>query len=180
MKAISYGAAITMAILFIGCPTRSLFPLFSEKNVEFKPELIGTWSLEQDGSTLSFAKSGKKSYTVVFKDKKEEKVYQVQMGRLGKFRFLDSFPAKDKSDYHMIPTHIISKIKLDGDTLQISFLESDRLRDPIDAHKLNVAHVRRNNEIILTASTGELQDLVIRLADDVEAFPKPDAFIRVK
>ena len=179
MKAISYGAAIAMSILLTGCPTRSLFPLFSEKDVKFKPELIGTWSLEQDGSTLSFEKSSEKSYTVVFKDKKEE-VYHVQMGRLGKFWFLDSSPAKDESDYHMIPTHIISKIKLDGDTLQISFLESDRLRDLIDAHKLNVAHVHRNNEIILTASTGELQDLVLRLADDEEAFPKPDSFVRVK
>jgi hypothetical protein len=170
-----------MSFFMIGCPTRSLFPLFSEKEVVFNPALIGTWSGEDDEGTFSFVQSGEKGYTVTMRDEKGEKeVYSASLGRLGKYWFMDSSPASDERDYHLITAHLITKIQLDGDTLRMSLLESDWLRGMIDEKKLSIAHVRRDGEIILTASTEELQALLRRIAKDQKAFPDPIILARMK
>jgi len=50
----------------------------------------------------------------------------------------------------------------------------------IDAKKLSIVHVRRDNDIILTATTEELSALVLRFAEDDKAFPNPGLLIRTK
>jgi len=181
MKRIKLIVAVGMSLLMIGCPTRSLFPLFSEKDIVFNPALIGTWAGEEDEGTFSFVQSGEKGYTVTMRDEKGgTEVYNASLGRLGKYWFMDSSPANDERDYHLITAHLITKIQLDGDTLQMSLLESDWLRDMIETKKLSIAHVRRDGEIILTASTEELQALLLRIARDEKAFPDPIILARMK
>jgi hypothetical protein len=106
--------------------------------------------------------------------------YRVQLGRLGKFWFIDSSPLKSEDDHHLLQAHILSRIWLNGDTLRVASIESDWLREMIDAKKLSISHVRRDNDIILTATTQELQQLVLRFAEDDKAFPSPGVLIRTK
>ncbi len=180
MSRIKYFLAVGIAFLIMGCPARSLFPLFAEKDLEYDPGLIGTWMDNKNG-TITFQKAGEKSYKMVFLEQKENSEgYRVQLGRLGTFLFFDSYPLKEGSDHHTLATHILSRVWLNGDTLRIASLESDWLRDMIDAKKITIAHVRRDGDIILTATTDELQQLALLFAEDNKAFPSPDILIRMK
>jgi hypothetical protein len=77
-----------------------------------------------------------------------------------------------------LPTHVITRIWLAGDTLKTASLEGDYLKDAMAAGKLTVPHVQDGNDILLTASTKELQQLVLRLAEVDAAFPDPSVLIR--
>ncbi len=181
MDRIRIFAVFGIAFFMFGCPARSLFPLFADKDIVFNTALVGTWAGKDDEQTFSFKQSGEKGYTVTMRDENgEEDVYAARLGRLGKSWFIDSSPVKDGRDFHLISTHLTTKIQLEGDTLRMSLLESDWLREMIDAGKINVPHVFRDNEIILTATTKELQALVLRYAEDDKAFPDPIVLVRVK
>jgi hypothetical protein len=80
----------------------------------------------------------------------------------------------------MIAIHNIVKMSLEGDTLRMAMLEGDWLKKMIDSSKLKVSHVLLENDPILTVSTEELQQLVLRIAEDRDAFPNPGKFIRMK
>ena len=126
---------------------------------------------------LKIEQAGEKSYKAIFEETAEPgksgaiASYTLQLGKVGKYWFLDSTPAEEpKVDHHFIKTHLITKMRLEGDALCISTLEADRLKELIDAGTLNISHVKRGNEILLTASPEELQKLVLRLAEDEKAF----------
>lgn len=182
MKWLKYFLPIVFILLLAGCPARSLFPLFSTKDIVFNPSLLGTWSDSGANETYTFQRSGEKSYNVIFFEQQSGNttVYRAQLGRLGKLWFLDSYPAKGPQDYHLIPAHIISRISLNGDTLRIASLESDWLRQMIDSRELEIEHVRIDGDVILSASTEALKDLVQRFAEDSDAFPNPGTLIRLK
>jgi hypothetical protein len=165
-----------VALLSLGCPVRSIFPLFNEKDLMLNKNLVGTW-IGKD-ALLKIDQSGEKDYRGTFIETDEpgkngkSTSYAVLAGKVGKYWFLDSTPDSDPKDHHLLKSHVISKVQLEGDGLSMSSLEGDRLRELIDAGTLKVSHVRRNNEIILTASPEELQKLVLQLADDEKAFPE--------
>lgn len=180
MKPATYFFAVGLALLCIGCPTRSLFPLFTEKDLVFPPEIIGSWT-NGKGEIYSFQKMGDKGYEVEWRDEKGNTgTYKIQIGKLGKSLFLDSYPGNKDIDHHLLSTHIISKVSIDGDVFRLASLESDWLKKMIDGDKLTIAHVKLHDDIILTATTEELQQLVLRYADDDGAFPKPAELTRMK
>lgn len=180
MATLKYFLAACLAVVSLGCPTRSLFPLFAEKDLASIPAIIGTWG-DAKGEAFTFQSAGDNGYDVVSRDKDGvTALYKVQLRKLGKSWFLDSYPGGKGNDHHLIRAHIISRIWVDGDSLRVASLESDWLRQMIDSGKLTIAHVKLNNDIILTASTEELQSLVLRYADDEQAFPKSPALARMK
>ncbi|MDE3057798.1 MAG: hypothetical protein KGJ59_07570, partial [Bacteroidota bacterium] len=108
-------------------------------------------------------------------------VYAVQLGKLGNSWFLDSFLSGNAGDFHLISMHIISKVEFQSaDSFIVSLLESDWLKKKIDDRSVTIDHVERDGDVILTATTVELQQLVTRYADDSGAFPNPGEFVRVK
>ena len=181
MKTVRYTVTMGMTLFLMGCPVRSLFPLFAEKDVVFNLGLVGTWSETDKKVTYFFQKEEGKNYVAIVCDEKgDTSQYTAQLGQLSKFWFLDSYPGKDASDYQMIPTHVISRMWLNGDTLRFASLESDYVKKLIETGKITIPHVSLKEDIILTASSDELQQLVLRLAEDDQAFPKPTILIRVK
>lgn len=171
MKYYFFALFITFAFIFSGCPARSLNPLFTEQEVIYNPAMIGTW-VNVDVS-ITFTKSSDKNYRAVYADlkTKDSLVYIVQLGKIGETWFLDSYPAENSQDDHMVAAHMISKIWFEKNQLYISTLESDWLKKMIDGKRLKIPHVRRKHEIILTASTVTLQQLVSKFGDNKEAFP---------
>ena len=187
MNKLKYFLAFSIAFLIVGCPVRSVFSLFGEKDLVFNPSLLGTWMDTKSEDTYTFQKSGDKGYTVILREhketgsKSESVTFKVQLGQLGKFWFLDSSPAGDSPDYHMMPTHLITKMSLVADTLRLVSLEADGLKKMIESGKLKIAHVNHDGDILLTGTTAELQEVVLRLAEDETVFPEPAGkLVRVK
>ncbi len=180
MKAIRFLSVVLITALFGGCPARSLHPLFTDQEAVFNPSLIGTW--ETDDEAYTFEKLKEKNYQLVIRSKKENDstIYVVWLGKIGSQWFLDSYPIVNSDEHHYMSVHLFTRMKLAGDTLRLASLEADWISKMIDEKKMKIAHVRRDNEIILTASTKELQQWMGTIAENSEAFPNENAFARMK
>lgn len=180
MKAYRVFPVILIAALFAGCPARSLHPLFTDQEAVYNPSLIGTW--ETDDETYTFEKLKEKNYQLVIRSKTESDstIYVVWLGKVGSQWFLDSYPIVNSDEYHYLSTHVFTKMTLAGDTLRLASLEGDWLSKMIDQKKMKIAHVRRDSEVILTASTKELQQWIGTIAEYGEPFPNEDVFVRVE
>ncbi len=186
----SYIALIMIVSLLIaGCPARSLQPLFTEKEKSFNPALIGTWAIENE--TYTFAQASANSYTVSYYEYAEKSIpgkrqagdsatYVVHLGKIGEHWFFDSYPIKNASNHHLLSTHIFSQMSLEADTLRFAPLEADWLSKMIKAGTIKISHTMKDDDIILTASTEELQELMRTIGGNSEAFPNPGKLVRVK
>lgn len=180
MNAFRFFSAVLIAVSFAGCPARSLHPLFTDQDAVFNPSLIGTW--EVDDETYTFEKLKEKNYQLVIRSKNENDsaVYVVWLGRIGSQWYLDSYPIVNSDEHHYLSVHVFTRMKLDGDTLRLASLEADWISKMIDEKKTRIAHVRRDNEVILTASTKELQQWMGSIAENSEAFPDENAFSKAR
>jgi len=197
MNRTKYVAVLIIIILIAGC-VRSLYPLFTEDDIIFNPKLIGTWSETDGKNTWIFQKSGEKNYELRYfqaeygdvlgkMERGDTAKFIAQLGKLGKYYFLDISPGETNTkvkngfyNFHLLPVHSISRIWLEGDTVRLSLLDNDWLKRMIDNNAFKISHSRISDQIILTASTEELQDFVVRYAENNKAFPKPGELHRVK
>ena len=184
-----------MLLLFVvmmasGC-LRSIHPLYSDNDLVYRRELLGTWVDEDTAGTWTFTRTGEKRYKLTHRQKgyqqgfiRSETVpgdsatFEVHLAQFGDFLFMDLFPEplerrNDLCKVHWIPVHTFSRVWLENDALKMSMLSGDWLRAMIDEGKLKIGHERIEDEIVLTASTDVLQKLVISFANDPEAFPEP-------
>lgn len=189
---------VTLIALAISGCVRSLYPLFMEQDLIFKDELLGRWKEKDGKNTWIFEKGENKNY--ILKHYEEEFTlspgnkttgdtvnFKAQLGKLGKYYFIDIYPDKpntkvknDFYNFHLLPVHTISRVWLTGDTLKLSMLDNDWLAKMIDNNSFKIKHARLNEQLILTASTQELQNLVVKYANNTKAFPKPGELFRIK
>lgn len=180
MKLHRFILLIAVTMLFAGCPARSFNPLFTDQDALFNTALIGSW--ESEGETYTFEKLKEKNYklSIHSNTSTDSSLYVVQSGKIGSWWFLDSYPLANSDEHHYLSVHLITKMTIAGDTLRLASLEADWLAKMIGEKKLQIAHIKRDNEIILTASTKELQQLVATIGGNKEAFPNPGIFVRVR
>jgi hypothetical protein len=161
-------------------PIPSLHPLYTEKDLVFDPPLVGRWiGADSDGhDTLTFWKSGEKSYRTIFSEKSTTIKYTVHLVRLGSFLFFDALPS-DSPEGGFLPTHSFYRIQLEGDILSVAYLDEDWLKRMIGQGEVDIRHELVDNTIVLTASTRDLQEFIVKYADDAKAFPDPGRFRRL-
>ncbi len=190
MRKIRVVFAIALSAMILGCPARFLQPLFSGKDITYNPALVGAWGDGED--TYTFKKANDNNYEIFFTEQKPNDItghlevgsdtmsFIGQLGRLGKTWFLDTYPTRETDDFHLLPTHIIFKMQLEGDTLRLASLEGDWLKKTIKTHHLKVQYALVNGDIIMTGPTREIQEIVRGFANDPNAFPNPERFARIK
>ena len=160
-----------MIMLFVvGCgPAMSLHPLCTNEEVIFNPELIGRWGAN-NGENWIFRQTEDDIYgvTVMFDSKDDSLTLEGRLLQLGNHMFMDvTSSVSDVADFLAIPVHVFLKLSLEGDTLGIAYLDDSWL----DENREEIKHEKVDKHgIILTASTGELQDFVLKHAEDTEAF----------
>ena len=161
-----------------GCFVLSVHPLYFEKDLVFESGLVGTWGEKEHEKDLSelwiFKKSGDKSYQLIIKDQDEEGFFEAHLLKLGDYLFLDLYPEEpeESSEFykmHVIPAHSFILVSLEGHVLQLGFFDLDWLEENIEQNKIIIKHERRDDTIVLTASTEELQEFVLKYVE--EAFP---------
>lgn len=171
-------AAVTVA--FAGCPARSIHPLFLDTDIQFDPALLGTWKSGDDSYT--FSPSTDKAYRTVIRSLStdDSSVYTVLTGTVGRHRYLDSYPYVDADEHHYLSVHVFTLMTLNGDTLMMASFENDWLEQQIEAKKISIPHIKRGQEIILTATTKELQKMLRAVDGDSLAFPNRTVYTRSK
>ncbi len=171
-------ATLAMMGVLAGCTVRSLQPLFTEENLTFDPQLVGTWAEEREKETWTLQQSRDKAYELTFHDEGQTSQYDAHLVKLSEFLFLDIYP-KGVDEAFSVPAHIFIQVRREGDALQVAALNPDWVKERIAAKKVTIAHVLvperpfgdSRSSIVLTAPTKELQKLVLKYARNTKAFP---------
>jgi hypothetical protein len=170
-----------IALFVVSCLVTSVHPLYTEKDLTFIPELLGTW---ENDDVWIFEQSGKNAYELTIKEQDNAKVgvYEAHLVKLGKFLFLDLYPdeteIEDFNDIHLVPTHSFWRVEIEKDVLRMAYIDYDWLEEMIDKKKVSIAHVRLEDRIVLTVPTQELQKFVLKYAEDTDAFPESEEMHR--
>jgi len=185
--------APALVLVMTGC-VRSLHPLFTEQDLVFDSALLGTWTDKKTQDTWTFQQSGPQSYQLTLhpheagflRQPGEPAGFEAHLVRLGEYLFLDTSPelpeiVNDFYNFHLIQSHVVSRILIEGDVLRIALLNSDWFEDKFAGGELDIATEKVNGiaaekvdeGFVITASTRELQKFYEKYSEDTEAFPEP-------
>lgn len=175
MRAIKLMVALGLVAFMAGC-VPSLHPLFTEEDLVYDPALVGTWAEKEGEDICTFRKSGENAYDLIYTEEGVPARFDAHLVRIGEFLFLDTYPGEPdiKNGFylvHLVPAHTFLRIWIEGDVLRYAMLDLDWLKKMIAEKKVDIAHEQVDGDILLTASTKELQEFFLKYADDDKAFP---------
>jgi hypothetical protein len=171
---------LTLVLGMTGCFVLSVHPLYFDNDLVFESGLVGTWGEKAHEKDLSelwiFKKSGDKSYRLIIRDEEEgEGMFEAHLLKLGDYMFLDLYPEEPETgsefyNMHVIPAHSFIRVSLEGHVLRLGFFDLDWLKKNIEEGKVSIKHERRDDTIVLTASTKELQEFVLKHIEEAFVF----------
>ena len=173
-------------LLLAGC-LPSLHPLYNDKTLIFKEELVGKWMVD-DGGFWQFTRVGEKEYEMRICDDQQGEIgrFSAHLIEIKGFMFLDLFPntkpLEDLDDFykiHILPVHTFMKVDQINPNLRLRMIDYDKVEKMIENDPNVIKHeVVDDDRIVLTASTEELQNFVIEHAETI--FSDETSAIRLK
>jgi len=160
-----------LAVVLGGC-VPSLHPLFTENELVFDVNLVGIWAADSN-ETWEFKPAGKK-YECVYVDK-NSKIgrFSGGLGKLGNDMFLDIYPSElnlTENDFykaHFLPAHTFLKMHLTKNSLELRVMNPDNFDKLIKSDPNIIKYEQpENGGVVLTASTKELQDFILKYGID--------------
>jgi hypothetical protein len=164
----------------------SLEPFYADVDLQSDSRLNETWTDKEGDVTFAFEqgreKGKEKVYELVVKEKDGEQQvsgkFEVRLVQLGAFWFLDIYPKSSEgvSEFyrmHFIRAHTITRVEIKQDSIQMAFLSASWLKARIKENSVDTPYVKANDALLLTGTTEELQELVLRYANDDQAFADP-------
>ena len=179
-------AAAALTLILGGCVT-SLQPLFTEKDLVFDPALIGIWGDNED-MTWCFekqtkgAQDGDTAYRLVVTQKEVTSPMLAGLGKIGEHRFLCLYPDLEEikerklGDLYqaaLIPGYLIAKITQEGPTLEVALLNHSWVQKFVEKDPKAIRHEKVEGRVILSAPTEELQQFLLKHADQKELWEEP-------
>ena len=186
--------------LLSGCePVNSVYPLYKSEDSVLDARLVGAWQHakpendDDKDARWYFSESGdKKSYDFKWgaAGAKGGFLASARLVRLGNVMFID-FEGDDckASDveqkdnlmaFPVISTHMMGRIWLTDQTLEIHFLKDDWVKAQVKAGRFPLANLDVEGTPILTAKTEELRKFMQEHAEDQEALSENFSFVRGK
>jgi hypothetical protein len=185
---------IVLTAFLGGCATYSVHPFYKPDEDTLEPGLVGMWAVEDTKITIQANKGG--TYEAVFANSSShgDCPYEVRLIRVGKNLFADAIfddasPKGKDIDlpYGAAALHILLRLSLNRDVLSMARLNHDWLVNQLQAKKLTVAHEymdenedRSHSNILLTASSADLQKFIQQISDSPDAFEEPVIMQRQK
>ena len=205
-----------LALSSTACLT-SLHPWFTREDLVVEPALTGTWvDAAEPDTTWTFTRRDDTSYALI--DTRSESrpnpfnkaaaepkkivttPLTARLMRLGEARYLDLCAGDEWTDssmlgYLLVNSHGLARIRLDGDTLRLAFLDEDRLETLLREKRIILPHEivddsggadhppaiihSSGRRVLLTAPTGELQKFLVKYASDDSAFEAEELMRRM-
>ena len=174
---------LALALLVAGCIVTSVHPLYFEEGVVYDQTLLGTWSEKGENEAWLFKKAEGNTYQLFIFDEESSGEFEARLVRLGDYLFLDIFPKAQQSgnvlyNLHTVPMHSFMKVSIEEDFLHLAPLDKEWFDEMIKQEKITIKHEKRDDLCVLTASTGELQEFVLKYADDEDVFEFGDLYRR--
>jgi len=199
MKKISILLGFTFLLIFLSSCLTTLHPIFTEKDLAYDPKLIGTWNIEREGSkerviitNLATENSlelpgnisdiKEKGYLISYQHEqgKNPERYIAFLARIGKYLYFDYYPADKKEDQkldefagaHWVKMHTSYRVEILNDgSFELSQLDGSYVNSLIDQKKIRISYeTAADDNIVITASTSELQQYLIKYSDEPEAY----------
>ena len=159
---------IVLSILLCGC-VPSLYPLYTDEDVIFDPNLVGVWSEKDAKDKWAFSQEDNKTYKLVYTDEKGlPGEFIVHLVNVQDRLFLDLFPAdpnlKENDFYkaHLLPAHTFMKVEHINATLRMAPMNPDWLNKYLEDHPDAIAHEKVDDRIVLTAKPKVIQAFLIK------------------
>jgi len=173
-KVMILGAVV---ILCAGC-VPSLHPLYTDLDLRQNSKLPGIWVNDDNTEVWEFSLAADSvSYALIYTDKNDAKHFEAHLLELDGIRYLDTYPSEEiNNDFykiHLVPAHIFGKIEFLSDSLRLSLIDPDWLKDMITKGDIKIAHEQLDGGLVLTAPTGDLQRMIKAHAKDPKAFAEP-------
>ena len=186
-----------LMVLFLlaggGCVVRSLHPLYTNKDLVFDPALLGEWTPKDSNASWTFTKRSEKQYTVVVHSNEDNQkaVFIGHLARINGVLFLDIVPdgsarEGDPYDGTMLPVHLFARVLRIQPTLQVALLNVGWLEEHLKENPAAIKHEKvkdadvEGDQIVLTASSEDLQRFLIAHLKTTGAFHEPMEFTRPK
>ena len=187
-----------LAGLLGGClPVMSLHPLYTKEDVVFDEKLTGIW-VDDSENTWEFRGVDKpgKAYELIYTDNESNKgSFVAHLAKLESRLFLDlypsEFPCGEMEDpnkvawpYNMfffVPAHMFIKINSIEPQLRMQSMDNDDFKKLLEENPNAIKHEivkDYDGEIVLTASTKELQAFVLKYANDNRVFSEETVLSR--
>jgi hypothetical protein len=163
-----------------GCMVVSINPLFTENDLVFDEQLVGTW--EEDHNQMVVEKGTDGSYHMTYVEDDERTDYRLSLLKLGDQFFWDMQPLEEPSDddFLLLQTHLAVRVSVDEDNLTMAILDGDWLKRGLKQGTIQVDHQVLEDRVVLTGSTAELQTFFRSIAGNKQAFSDPAVYRRVK
>ena len=187
-----------LAALLGGCvPVMSLHPLYTEKDVVFEERLLGRWVDDPNSPEITWEfdriEEPNNAYNLVFSDEESKKgSFVAHLVRLQNKLFLDVYPSEPPweiedpnklelpyNSFFLIPAHTFIKIDFNGPKLKMWSTNDEEMEKLLKEEPNAVKHTFIEDRLILTAPTKELQNFVLKYADDKRVF-KSEIVLRRK
>ncbi len=176
MRKITLLLATGIMLATAGC-VPSLNPLYTKQDLVFEAALVGVWAEDDAGKdTWAFERSGEEGYRLVYASDGKKGEFEVHLLKLGKTQFLDLYPDDaalsdlNRNDFykaHLIAAHTFAKVTQIEPNLRMAFLNPDWLKEHLQKNPKAIRHEKINDDrIVLTASTKELQEFVLKHAGE--------------
>lgn len=194
------GRIISLAavvLLLAGCFVASFYPLYSDTDLHPDTLLAGEW-LDKDSTLwrfdyMTFQEKDKPrvtdstGYVLTFQEKGEERgksSMEIRVIRLKGYCFLDFYIHElieenypDFFDLHTLAIHTFAIVTQEGDSLKLSWLGPEWIKEQAHAKKLEISYLERNDKVFLTARTPDLQKFMVKCAGIPEAWEKGTSFL---
>ena len=200
MKKVSIILAFTLVVIFLSSCLRTLHPIFTIKDIVYEPKLLGSWKTENQGTkgfatitNLAAANSielpdkisaiKQKGYLISYANSKGEtgEQYIAFLAKIGNHLYFDYYPADKKSNQkldefflaHYVKVHTSFKVDISEDrSFQLVQLDESYVTKLIEEKKFRISHEKdEDGDIkIITASTQELQQYLIKYGNDPAAY----------
>lgn len=164
-------AVLALLLIIAGC-IPSLHPLYTDQTLIFEENLLGKWA--NDDEIWQFSKAGEKEYELKVLQGGKQGRFEAHLLELNGKMYLDLFPASEESlenmnelyQTHLVPAHTFLRVTQIDPNLQLQWINVSGLLEE-DPNVLK--HEKINDDMVLTASTDELQKFIIEHANDVES-----------
>jgi hypothetical protein len=114
-------AALLLAACGSGCLVVSFQPAYDDESIAWDDALLGSWFDKDDNTSMEVERSDWRSYRIRYAHPIEEGTLTAYLTAVGNERYLDLMPVRgeDRGSF-LVPIHIALKVRLDGDTLELT------------------------------------------------------------
>lgn len=170
-------------ILFApGCLVLSLNPVYEPEALGWDAALIGSWESADDHSSVAIERGEWNSYRIKYANRIESGILTGYLTSIGDDVFLDVMPARgqDRGSF-LVPVHLILRVRLDGDRLELTPLSYDWFAERAHAVPrpagLDAVPDQKENAVIVS-STAAIRAWLRNQPADAVVYGDPAIFTR--